>query len=97
MGAASLQCRTYGHAWDEYSRPDLPDTAGWRLSLRCARCSTERHDVIDLIGGLSERRYVYPEGYRADFEDHRWTLPEYRQALYQRYRSRSTTTSRGAA
>jgi len=86
MGAASLRCRTYGHAWDEWSPGEQPPTAGWRLNLRCTRCTTERHDVIDALGALMERRYVYPDGYKADFEDHRWNLPEYRLALYERFR-----------
>jgi len=90
LGAASLQCRTYGHAWSEYSRGDLPAVVGWRLTLRCDRCTTERHDVIDLIGELQSRHYDYPDGYRADFEDHRWTLPEYRQRLYERFKTRYT-------
>jgi hypothetical protein len=39
---------------------------GWgeRFSLRCVRCTTERHDVIDALGDLSQREYHYPDDYR---------------------------------
>lgn len=93
-----MRCRTYGHAWDEFTPIDLPPKAGWQLSLRCIRCTTERHDVIDLVGNLSERRYVYPDGYRDATADHRLSRQEYRQALYERIRTRSRRqVTQGAA
>lgn len=60
-----LRCRIYGHAWDEFYPDDLGIPMwGWRLSLRCTRCATERHDIIDRYGRLGQRRYLYPDGYR---------------------------------
>jgi|SRR5215831_6997076 len=59
-----VRCRSYGHAWDEFAPIDLDaPTYGWRLSLRCLRCGTERHDNLDFKGKLMGRRYIYPQGY----------------------------------
>jgi hypothetical protein len=86
---AVVQCRTYGHGWSEFVRPDLPAVAGWRLTLRCDRCTSERHDVINLIGELQHRHYQYPDGYRLARADQTgMSLPEVRQLLYQRLRAR---------
>jgi hypothetical protein len=41
-----------------------PPIYGWRLSLRCLRCSTERHDNIDFKGNVMGRYYRYPDGYQ---------------------------------
>jgi len=59
-----VKCRSYGHAWDEFNPIDLEAPLyGWRLSLRCTRCHTERHDNIDFKGQVMGRRYIYAEGY----------------------------------
>lgn len=59
------RCRVFGHAWEDFI-PAGKRPPGWghRFSLRCIRCTTERHDVIDALGDLSERQYVYPDDYR---------------------------------
>jgi len=60
-----LRCRSYGHAWDEFAPIDMEAPwYGWRLSLRCLRCQTERHDNIDFKGKVMGRRYIYPDGYQ---------------------------------
>jgi hypothetical protein len=78
---AMLRCRIYGHAWDEFYPDDLGvPLYGWRLSLRCTRCTTERHDVIDHIGQVGQRRYIYAP----DYQMHRDELPtrdEMRQTM----------------
>jgi hypothetical protein len=64
---AMLKCRLMRHRWDEFYPDNMgTPTYGWRLSLRCDRCTTERHDLIDYAGRLipGSRRYIYPEGYR---------------------------------
>ena len=64
-----LRCRTYGHAsWDEFTPIDLEAPwYGWRLSLRCIRCSTERHDNISYgTNFIMGRQYVYPDGYKIE-------------------------------
>jgi len=60
-----VRCRTFGHAWEEV--PVMEGDAWGRPQfwLRCVRCSTERHDVIDAgSGSLEGRAYQYPEEYR---------------------------------
>lgn len=59
------RCRVFGHAWEDFI-PSGKRPAGWgsRFSLRCVRCTTERHDVIDALGDLAERQYVYPDDYK---------------------------------
>jgi hypothetical protein len=67
---AFVRCRTYNHSWDEFFPIDLESPAyGWRLSLRCTRCGTERHDNIDFKGGVMGRRYIYAEGYQQRSSD----------------------------
>lgn len=88
LDADMLKCRTYGHAWDEFY-PDYksPPSYGWRLSLRCIRCSTERHDTIDLVGRVSSREYVYPDGYRMG-RDEAPSREDLRVATFDRIRAR---------
>lgn len=81
-----LRCRLYGHAWDEFYPIDLArPVAGWRLSLRCTRCTTERHDLIGRTGDLEGRRYAYPEDYR---DAPRLDRSIYRKALYSKIKDR---------
>lgn len=65
LDEAFLRCRTYSHAWDDFAPVDFyPPTYGWRLSLRCMRCTTERHDIVAYRSGkVMSRRYIYPDGY----------------------------------
>lgn len=59
-----VRCRTFGHAWDEVPVM-VPDAYGRpQFWLRCTRCTTERHDVVNGGSGwLEAREYVYPEEY----------------------------------
>jgi hypothetical protein len=63
-----LFCRTVGHAWEEVVAIDLPKPEfGWRFSVRCMRCTTHRHMIIDpRLGDAVSKRYDYPEGYKLD-------------------------------
>jgi hypothetical protein len=57
---------------------------GWRLSLRCTRCTTERHDNYDFKGKLMGRRYIYPDGYQQK------GVPKvvFREALFSKLRAK---------
>lgn len=82
-----VRCRTYNHAWEEFY-PDLmdPPAFGWRLSLRCIRCSTERHDTISYATGqLMNRRYIYPDGYKMA-RDETPTREVFREELFSKLR-----------
>lgn len=83
---AFVRCRTYNHAWDEFNPVDMdPPWYGWRLSLRCMRCTTERHDNYDFKGQVMGRRYIYPDGYQTKGED-KPTKTEFREALFDKLR-----------
>ena len=82
---AFIKCRNYLHAWDEFYPIDLdPPMYGYRLSLRCIRCGTERHDNIDFKGRVMGRRYLYPEGY----QQRGVPKVEFREALFNRLRAK---------
>jgi hypothetical protein len=58
------KCRTWGHAWEDFiPHGKRPPDWGQRFSLRCLRCTMERHDVIDSLGQLSTRHYDPPADY----------------------------------
>lgn len=85
VDANYIRCRSYGHAWDEFAPVDMyPPTYGWRLSLRCLRCTTERHDNMDFKGKVMGRRYIYPDGYAQK------GVPKtvFREALFSRLRAK---------
>lgn len=67
---AFIECKTLGHAWEEFNPHDDGDTRGWdsRLTLRCTRCTSTRIDYIDYVGELGDRKYWKPDGY-ADAKD----------------------------
>lgn len=92
---AYLQCRTWGHGWSETVRSDLqkPDY-GWRLTLRCERCTCERHDIIDPVSGdliPNGRRYFHPDGYELD---EKFSRSEFRQEWARRNRYVAAKTNR---
>lgn len=75
-----ITCRTISHAWDEFHPMMRPPEFGWRLSLRCTRCTMERHDLISRVTfELLQRYYVPPEGYSMGYKV---SLSELRKLLY---------------
>lgn len=81
------ECRTYNHSWSQFFPNDWePPLAGWRLSLRCTRCNTQRHDLVSTSsGGLIGRRYEWPEDYRVIGEAP--TRDELRAQMFARLKS----------
>lgn len=60
-----LRCRAIGHAWDDFNPINKrPPSFGWLMAFRCTRCFTERSDLIDSLGRLITRYYVYHDDYR---------------------------------
>jgi hypothetical protein len=76
------RCRTWGHAWEEFIPRNTRPRWGELFTLRCTRCTTERHDTINALGQLGGRRYVYPDDYRLA-ADETPTRDELRVALAQ--------------
>ena len=84
-----IRCRTYGHAWYEFSPGQMARPLfGFRLSLKCERCTTERHDLIDANGEVGSREYRYPDGYKDAFIDEKPTRAELRLMLRKETRGR---------
>lgn len=85
---AFIRCRTYSHAWDEFYPIDLEAPwYGWRLSLRCMRCATERHDNYDFKGRVMSRRYIYTEGYQTPKGEEKPEKTYFREELFSRLRA----------
>jgi hypothetical protein len=96
LGDDFLACRTYNHAWDKFNPIDLEAPwYGWRLSLRCLRCGTERHDNIAYgTGEVMGRRYIYAEGYQYQGEDTP-KKEQFREELFTKLRSELKATQFG--
>lgn len=61
MPAAHVHCRDFGHSW-------VPHTAarvgrGYEVIVRCTRCDTTRHRVLDRFGEVLTNSYHYADGY----------------------------------
>lgn len=63
-----LKCRTFGHSWDEFVPGGMRTPQfGFRFSLICTSCRSERHDLINQAGTLLQREYRYAAGYQLGF------------------------------
>lgn len=67
--AEYVRCRTWGHAWEEFVPRGTRPRWGELFTLRCVRCGTERHDVINALGALGQRRYIYPDDYKLALDE----------------------------
>lgn len=87
------KCRAYGHAWDTDVEIPFTRRAGgsvvftYRLSARCTRCTTIRHDALDASGDVASRQYVYPEDYKYPTGDTP-TRAEFRMRILERHQRR---------
>lgn len=91
MTEAFMKCKgAYRHAWDDYHPIGMtPPSIGWRLSLRCTRCTMERHDVIHArTGQLLSREYRRPEGYVPKVPTGRMNIDQRRIELFARLKTR---------
>lgn len=63
-----LKCRTFGHAWEEFVPVGMrAPQFGFRFSLLCTSCASERHDLVNTQGQLLQREYRYQAGYELGF------------------------------
>lgn len=81
-------CKGINHPWDRVDAPELgPPVMGWRLSLRCLRCRSERHDLISPVSGeIMQRRYIYTPGYLGPKGSGRPIRADLRQAMFERWK-----------
>lgn len=63
--AAWIQCRELGHNWGPHTA-NIIDGGGFNRTLRCRRCTTRRHQVLDSVGAVLHNTYEYPEGYQME-------------------------------
>ena len=62
-------CRTFGHAWEEFIPVGMRKPEhGFRFSILCVSCGTERHDLLNLAGELIQREYRYAPAYQVSFK-----------------------------
>ena len=61
MPDSYLKCRRYGHAWDPYTV--TKHGRSWETIVICARCKTQRHELLTSRGELVKSHYRYANGY----------------------------------
>jgi len=66
MPKAALHCRDFGHSWRAFQAYRLPRRQGFEQILRCERCGTDRHSILNVFGDVISRHYRYPDGYLVD-------------------------------
>jgi hypothetical protein len=82
-----VYCRTLGHSWDDYLPMKRPAKFGDRLSFRCVRCATVRHDIVSWVDGqLLDRQYEYPDDYHLA---EKFSRSEFRLVLINRRRKQA--------
>lgn len=83
-----LKCRTWGHSWDSFAPVGMAAPEyGWRESLRCTRCTMERHSIIDRKDTVATRSYYQPEGYARPKGSGKLTSQEKRKIMFDRMRA----------
>lgn len=60
---AFIQCRDFGHLWRPFTASYDSQEKGYRRTIRCTRCRTERSQVLDLDGSVRSGHYSHPDGY----------------------------------
>jgi hypothetical protein len=62
---AQLSCRDYGHYWRPFTASWEQESRSYHRVLRCGRCKTERHQLLDSRGHPVRGHYDYAPGYLA--------------------------------
>jgi hypothetical protein len=63
MSDAHLHCRDYGHSWRPFAAAYVAAQRAYEQTLRCVRCRTLRHRVLDSHGQVVSSGYTYAEHY----------------------------------
>src|SRR4051794_22455641 len=63
MPDSHLHCRDYGHSWRTHSARFLQDQRAYERTLRCTRCRTLRHQLLDSRGARISSHYEYVPHY----------------------------------
>lgn len=87
-----LRCRAFGHAWEEFVPVGMRKPPfGFRFSLLCTSCETERHDLIDAAGNVASREYRYMPDYHLDVRTNRAEI----RLMYESRRKKTRLARRG--
>jgi len=62
LSEAFLFCREMSHTWQPHTASRYPD-GGFRRTLLCPRCTTQRVQSLDRFGMIVSSHYDYPDGY----------------------------------
>jgi hypothetical protein len=88
-----VECKTWGHAWEEYEGMDVRITdyrraRSWDwITLRCVRCATLRTEFVDESGvRVGTPSYKYAAGYRDATTSEKPTRNELRLVIIKRRR-----------
>lgn len=60
-----ILCRDLGHLWRPLSARWSAEDSAYERTMRCGRCSTERHQLLSASGHVLSGNYAYTEGYTA--------------------------------
>lgn len=77
-----VECRVLGHAWDKFT-PVYRSNFKELEHFRCVRCTSEKHEAINIYGDIIYRKYDYVEGYQYA-KDERPTRAQMRLMMFDR-------------
>lgn len=65
LSDTALHCRELGHTWRPLVARWEAESRSFHRRLRCAKCKTERVQLLSARGHVVSNHYVYPDGYLA--------------------------------
>jgi len=82
------ECGSLGHAWFDTDSSSWNPQFGNPVTFRCERCGTERREVWNRRGDMSNRHYQHPEDYHWP-KGQRPSRADFRAALVRKRRRRN--------
>ena len=58
-----IQCRDFNHSWRPFTANWSQKERCYEVQLKCSRCKTTRHRLMNAEGSLLANRYTYADGY----------------------------------
>jgi hypothetical protein len=63
LSAEFLACRDWGHSWRAYTVRVDKRRREFEETLRCERCETRKHRLLNKFAEILKTSYTYPAGY----------------------------------
>lgn len=63
MAPEFVKCRDYMHAWRDYTATHNRSERTYKVTMRCDRCMTLKHRLLNERGSMLDSWYDYPDGY----------------------------------